>query len=502
MSLLPEDLSGLASDQFREIEQQQQGYTSINALRAIATALSALPGRKTIVFFSEGLPLRSDDVRERFDAMIEHANRANVSIYPVDTVGLRIHSQDVASGRAISQASVSDLDTAIADPGSLAGGGAALSRSEAVLRGGSTTHIFGRLAKETGGFVIENTNDLAGGFRRIDADRRFHYLLTYTPANGEFNGEYRRIEVKVKRRGMNVRARRGYAAVHAPGTIPTLSYEAPALAALAQTPRPDAIPSTVRVLRLPQPAAPGRVALAIRVPAGAVTLRVNEGTATYESDLTVVARITDDKGNVVRKGSQPYRLSGPADEIEAARAEDVVFFRTPELPPGAYTVEYAVYDALSSKAGAGSLPLTVQPDAPGLLQVGDLVLLDKAEQILESELDERNPLIVGDVLLYPVLADALAAGTNVPLAFYVGIRPDRTRPQVTATVTLTKGGQTVAAGPLGVSPPGADGRIHQMSRITVDDLSPGEYALAVSVSDGASTQNRSVRFVVRRTGPE
>jgi hypothetical protein len=35
------------------------------------------------------------------------------------------------------------------------------------------------LADRTGGFLINNTNDLAGAFRRIDEDRRFHYLLSY-----------------------------------------------------------------------------------------------------------------------------------------------------------------------------------------------------------------------------------------------------------------------------------------------------------------------------------
>ena len=38
----------------------------------------------------------------------------------------------------------------------------------------------GWLSKQTGGFLIDNTNDLASAFQRIDADRKFHYLLTYT----------------------------------------------------------------------------------------------------------------------------------------------------------------------------------------------------------------------------------------------------------------------------------------------------------------------------------
>ena len=55
------------------------------------------------------------------------------------------------------------------------------------------------LADRTGGFLINNTNNLAKGFQLIDADRRFHYLLTYAPKNSDFKGEWRRIAVKVSR---------------------------------------------------------------------------------------------------------------------------------------------------------------------------------------------------------------------------------------------------------------------------------------------------------------
>ena len=93
------------------------------------------------------------------------------------------------------------------------------------------------LAKGTGGFLIDNTNDLARAFGDIDADRRFHYLLTYTPKNASFNGEWRLIAVKVPTRRVQVRARTGYLAVRSPGAIPLLAHEGPALAALEKSPR-------------------------------------------------------------------------------------------------------------------------------------------------------------------------------------------------------------------------------------------------------------------------
>ncbi len=69
-----------------------------------------------------------------------------------------------------------------------------------------------RLAEETGGFLIEQTNNLTSAFRRIDEDNRFHYLLTYTPSNTAFDGRFRTIAVNVRRPGTQVFARKGYRA--------------------------------------------------------------------------------------------------------------------------------------------------------------------------------------------------------------------------------------------------------------------------------------------------
>src|SRR4029453_17476697 len=78
-----------------------------------------------------------------------------------------------------------------------------LERNEFLLRKDPAAAL-GMLAKETGGFLIDNTNDLASAFQRIDADRRFHYLLTYSPSNTAQDGTFRRIAVKVKRKDVAV----------------------------------------------------------------------------------------------------------------------------------------------------------------------------------------------------------------------------------------------------------------------------------------------------------
>ena len=70
------------------LERDQAGYASANALMSVVTGMRAMPGRKSIVFFSEGLAI-PPNVQERFMGVVDAANRANVSIYPMDAMGLR-----------------------------------------------------------------------------------------------------------------------------------------------------------------------------------------------------------------------------------------------------------------------------------------------------------------------------------------------------------------------------------------------------------------------------
>ena len=106
-----------------------------------------------------------------------------------------MHSQDLANATALREAANGDFEANATSPG---GGGAAINLGEGIVQGGTTSAVFNRLASGTGGIVIENTNDLAKGLRRIEDDRRFFYLVTYVPSNQDFHGETRTLQVRVR----------------------------------------------------------------------------------------------------------------------------------------------------------------------------------------------------------------------------------------------------------------------------------------------------------------
>jgi VWFA-related protein len=72
------------------------------------------------------------------------------------------------------------------------------------------------LAEESGGFAVANTNDLSRGFDRIVRENSSYYLLGYHSTNANSDGKFRKTDVTVPRREVQVVHRRGYLAPHYP----------------------------------------------------------------------------------------------------------------------------------------------------------------------------------------------------------------------------------------------------------------------------------------------
>jgi VWFA-related protein len=142
---------------------------TLSALEALATQMGGLrEGRKSILFFSQGPPLPPSSPNERrYREAMEAANRGNVTIHVIDPRPL----------------------------GSVGFGAANTLR---------------RIAADTGGRAIVNTNDPTEQLNGVMADASAYYLIGYTPTRRGNDGRFHEIKVRVKRRGVRVTARRGY----------------------------------------------------------------------------------------------------------------------------------------------------------------------------------------------------------------------------------------------------------------------------------------------------
>jgi VWFA-related protein len=477
------------------LERDQQGYATTNGLLAVVNSLRLLPGRKTVVFFSEGIAIPVA-VQSHFRSVISEANRSNVSIYTVDAAGLRVESTVAETRRemvAAAQEQVSRLSSGRDDyAGAMM---TQLERNEDLLRLNPHSGL-GQLAGDTGGFLIRDTNDLETGFRRIDADMRSYYLLAYEPTNQVYDGRFRKVDVEVRRPGVEVRTRRGYYAIQQTDERPVLPFEVPALALLDGAPAPDAFPIWVRGLTFPQPARPGLAPILVDVPGNVLTFTTDEKTKTYRADLVIVARIKDPAGRVIERMSHSYGMSGPADRVAAARAGEVLFYREADLPPGRYTVETIAYDAEASAASVRSSELVVPEATEGQLRLSSVVVVKRVERVPEA--DRRSkPLSYGDVLLYPNLGEPVSKAAGNELTFFFTVYSARSggeRPS--ARIAILQKGTRLAEAPTDLPEPDASGRIQHVAGLPLAKIPAGEYELRVTVQDDRGQDARSVAFTV------
>jgi hypothetical protein len=139
--------------------------------------------------------------------------------------------------------------------------------------------------------------------------------------------------------------------------------------------------------------------------------------------------------------------------------------------------------------------MEVPPAAPNMLRVSDLFIVHRAEKA-DAQAAPDHPLRLGDVLLYPNLGEPFVAGRDQAIPVFLSVLPPPNHGPLTARLAIARDRQTLAEVPLALEAPDQTGRIAQVSRISIATLPPGAYAVVVSVSDGASTQFRSVKFEV------
>jgi VWFA-related protein len=146
-----------------------------------------MAGPKTIVFLSDGFVTSGMETTLR--SIVGQSARAGARVYAIDVRGL---------GRGMG----STADQMQTDSPSGSG-----------PRFDSQSDGVNSLAVDTGGMMIRNENNIGRALDAIAADTNSYYVLGYQPLNTNFDGKYRKIQIRVKRDGLKVRARQGYLAL-------------------------------------------------------------------------------------------------------------------------------------------------------------------------------------------------------------------------------------------------------------------------------------------------
>jgi hypothetical protein len=299
----------------------------------------------------------------------------------------------------------------------------------------------------------------------------------------------------VRRPGVELKARPGYLAVPANDAAPVLTFEVPALAALSESPRPSAFPVQVAALSVPLPANLGLTALIAGFSGDAVTFAEDPATKTYAGDATVVARVVDASGTPMVKQSQQYVMTGQVEQLPGVRAGRLIFFRTPDLPPGTYTVATVVHDGKGKRSSVIETSLEVPGTANPV--VGSLFLVSRVERLDPKDSSAAShPLAAQGVLMYPSMGEPISRKAQPEIAFALPLVLDPAAPAPTATLELLQNGQSLAQLPLPLDKPEFSGRLLLVSRLPSAAIPAGTYELRVTVTGPAGKAVRSATLNV------
>jgi VWFA-related protein len=302
-------------------------------------------GSNNSVCERDRMTLANIDDAQQYRRLLDEANRANTSFYPVDPRGLVVFDTPLGGNTTGLPAPGS---TTITPP----------SVDAAMLNSRLTS--LRTLAGATDGLAIVDSNNLAGGMQRIVSDLSSYYLLGYY-STGKLDAKFHAISVRVKRPGVQVRARRGFLAARV-GDVTTIAAHTsatPEASAAAEESR--AIASAIaplsgyaRELPLRLLAAAGWVAN--RTPTVWVVAEAGRG-EDWMGGGDSNAMLVDSKGTLV--------ASAQAAIAPGARSIRLTMTPTEPIAPGEYEIRVRVKGAGSAAATTDTTRVSLAaPPAP------------------------------------------------------------------------------------------------------------------------------------------
>ncbi len=458
-------------------EAAARNHQTLGTMERAINSLAPARGRKSVVLVSEGFVY--DSQLPEFKRIIDAARRVNATIYFVNGRGLE-GLPDALSAEYSTILPAEDL-------------GAAFSQTVEMTEGSEG------LAADSGGFTVRNSNDLAAGLKRISDETRVYYLVGYNPTNTARDGAFRKIEVKVRgRRGLEVRARKG--------------YYAPSDTAAAPAPRPGSDPVFQTALDSPYELEDiplrmthyvrdetsldhARVFLAAEVDVRRLGLEEKEGKAVGALQYLMVA-VQRDGGPYFRVDHTLDLALPPEDRAELARTWLPVVNEF-ELPTGRYRAKMVVRDKTSGKLG------TVIHD----FEVPDLKPFRVSTPVLSDVRDVTQAGAPGDRLAILARRD-FPQGASLFCQFevYRAAKEEASgMPRVSMGYEVRRSdGAVLARDAPTVIRPSSDGALSRMIGISLESATPGDYELVMRVKDefsGEAVQLREPFHVTASVAP-
>jgi VWFA-related protein len=425
---------------------------TLGALTETIESMSSVRGRKSIVVMSPGFILDQDVVL--FRQVEDAARRANIALYFVDARGLQVQSA-FASAQFGSPIDSRDIGAANADLSLEAEGAVSL-------------------AEVSGGFAVQNRNDLAAGLRRIARESQVYYLLGYRPAERQSDAKFRRIGVKVNRPDVQVRARKGYY----PGGITPATKgikEVDGLEAALGSPY-DLAGIPVRAASYvfgSVNASESAVMLAVESDLRAFELKPNNGS--HGDVLEVRLLVTDPATGQAKRHERTVEMTLPNGVPRSETSAWYPVSQSFELAPGRYQARVAVRDRNSGRTGSVTHDFEV-PARKGMT-LSSVIVTDTIEIATQPTAEAPKPVLM--------VRRLVPAGATLYYQYSIYDAGQRAtgEPQVKAGHIIRRldGTSVKKLDPTPVKP-GAAG-LRRFAGISLTGIPAGDYELIIDVVD-------------------
>ena len=425
--------------QLRSVLSAQQTRPVLAALAAIAEGLRSVPGKKTVVMFSQGF-VAPESLDWQIQSTVDIANRANVAIYIIDSTGLT--GGTPTSGALVPSSPLAGISGALdMEQRARAAAGESvfdISRQEGLNR---QQDLLYRISEDTGGHFLKNTNDIGAALERIDTEIRSRYTLAYRSTDQNFDGSFRKVKIEVRRPDTTVMTRAGYYAIPFSQIVPMSPDDKKLLANFTNMAANSTLPLSLQLTAFRSREGLYLVPLAFEVPPTAIQFDQRGDKHRLQLDVLGVVRAEGEDRILTRLGGN-FDVALSPEQYESISHEKIFYRQDILLATGSYTVDLIVRDRLSGKLAAKRERLELPLDDSSF-QTTEPVLSRHVEPVVPTTRG-ADVFTEGNVQIRPSPSREFRSTDNLIVFFQLynaAVSGDTGTPLVRVTVTLMKDGK-------------------------------------------------------------
>jgi VWFA-related protein len=467
----------------------QQSRPILAALAAICEGLKSIPGKKTLVLFSQGF-VTPAVLDWQVQSTIDIANRANVAIYIIDSAGLKAGAPQ--SGSLVPSSPLAGVSGITNQEQRIKAVGGDTVFDNTRQEGQSREYdILYRISGDTGGRFLKGNNDLSVGLQRINQEIQARYSVGYRSHNQNFDGSFRKVRIEVRRPDVQVASRSGYYAIPPEELLLLTAADKKLMAGFDAAKSNPELPLFVSLNPFRTGDGLYVVPMAIELPPSSVKF---ERKGDKQSMQLEVLGVLKSEGKTISRLGGNFDVNLSDNDYKLILNNNIFYRQDMQLVPGDYAIDLIVKDRQSGKLSARHEAFNL-PEPGAEFATTPVVLSRYAEPAKQSS----NPAEPSDVFtldktqIRPSPSRQFQSTDNLIMLLAVynaASSSDTGQPLVRVTVQLTKDGKA-ATKPF-------DYVLTAVQKNPVPHLTFAEYMKLAGLGPGTYTAMIEVKDMVSR----